>query len=170
MSRVISQLLWAKWVNHQPPASVAARARNQRGVSIRAGLAYQRKVGKALHPLGAVLREGPWISFFDRNGPGLAQPDLLILSPAGPVLIEVKLTYTDLAIPQLDFLYVPLVAHLAEVSPRQVRRAILCKHLTASAVEPKPASECCLADATPLGIPPLTMFWSGDSPLNFGVL
>lgn len=167
MSRIISSLQWAKWVTNRIPKPPGRGS----SAAARAGLAYQRRVTKALEPLGPSLMANPWISFLDAHGPGMAQPDLLLVGAGlvAPTLIEIKLTYTELAVAQLDLLYVPLVAHLFGVSQSQIRRIILCKHLTAAAFAPKAAQECCLEDGVPLGEPPLTTFWSGTGPAPFGV-
>ena len=59
----------------------------------KAGLAYQRKVGKVLQKwaddTGWLLMDSPWLT-------GPCQPDFLLISPSQCVLVvEVKLTQTD---------------------------------------------------------------------------
>lgn len=59
----------------------------------KAGLAYQRRVGKFLtlwsSSLGWELLDGPWLV-------GPCQPDFLLVSPSGCVLVvEAKLTQVD---------------------------------------------------------------------------
>ncbi len=89
------------------------------------GKAYERKVGAALTRMvedGAIPGElwlGPWFKFTDANGPGLAQPDALILQDDGVIIVEAKLKQTVAALPQIE-LYGGLAEQLLGVPWRGV--------------------------------------------------
>lgn len=71
------------------------------------GKAYENKLVKHLNRLkasGALagdLYVGPWFRFEDANGPGLAQPDALLIEASHILVIEAKLKQTKAAIPQI---------------------------------------------------------------------
>lgn len=122
MPRQVQGLEWAKWA----AAPAFARGKPRLSGPQRAGLAFQRKVGRALTHFGPCCRTGSWISYYDHSGPGLAQPDVVLVLPEGVLVLEIKLKFTLRAIPQLDALYVPLLQHLFPSQP--IWRAVLCKH------------------------------------------
>lgn len=142
MTRQVQGLEWAKWA----AAPAFARGRPRLSKPQRAGLAFQRKVGKALVHFGSCCREGAWISYRDRGGLGLAQPDVMLVLPEGVLVLEIKLKFTLRAIPQLDALYVPLLQHL--FPDRPIWRAVLCKHAAPeiSAFHTFPAVDAVLSD------------------------
>ena len=81
----------------------------------KAGIAYEKKVGRRL---GRMIRDGElegelrlsqWLLFADDNGIGWAQPDAYIIMKNGILLMECKLTQSDVATPQLLSLYLPLL-------------------------------------------------------------
>lgn len=61
-------------------------------------LLNRRKAEGALH---GDLYIGPWFRFEDANGPGLAQPDALIVTDAYVLVVEAKLKQTLAAVPQI---------------------------------------------------------------------
>ncbi len=81
----------------------------------KAGIAYEKKVGRWLSrmiregELEGELRLSQWLLFADENGIGWAQPDAYILMEKGILLMECKLTQSDVATPQLLSLYLPLL-------------------------------------------------------------
>lgn len=96
------------------------------------GLAYERKVGRTLKRwidnqiLHGELVSSQWFKFADRNGPGHAQADHLIIRDDMVVIIECKLTQTNLAFPQLTELYLPLTEMIWQ---RPVFCILACKNL-----------------------------------------
>jgi len=135
--RKVAGLRWAEWTSCPP---FAAAPRRRTGPQ-KAGLAFQRNATRALAHLGTALHAGPWIRFEDRNGPGFAQPDILLAGTSTFLVLECKLKFTPSAILQLDALYRPLLEALVPSTP--IRRAVLCKYLTpqAKALIPRPALE-----------------------------
>lgn len=81
------------------------------------GKTFERKVIKELAraikagelPPGTELLVGPWINFTDENGPGICQPDAILLTASSVLIIEAKLKQSARAIFQLCGLYSPLV-------------------------------------------------------------
>lgn len=83
------------------------------------GKAYENKLVKHLNRLkasGALAGDlyiGPWFRFEDANGPGLAQPDALLITPEYILVIEAKLKQTFAAWAQIT-LYGQLASLLFE--------------------------------------------------------
>ena len=108
--RKIRGLKWAELREEGPFAKQKPRRRAHK-----AGLAYEKKVGRALkrmlraEELEGDLYLGQWVLFADDNGTGWAQPDAYIVRSDGILLIECKLTQSDVATPQLLSLYLPLL-------------------------------------------------------------
>ena len=109
-----------------PPPSNAAK---------RAGLRYQRSLGKGLAKLaskhGFQLTSEPWFSFVDAEGVGHCAPDFLLDFGDQTLVIEAKLTYTPRAIGKLLGLYLPVVA--AVKRHLRIRGLVICKSLTPDA-------------------------------------
>lgn len=108
--RRIRGLKWAELRDDGPFSKQKPKRRAHK-----AGIAYEKKVGRWL---GRMIREGElegelrlsqWILFADENGIGWAQPDAYILMEKGILLMECKLTQSDVATPQLLSLYLPLL-------------------------------------------------------------
>lgn len=72
------------------------------------------------------MRHEQWLRFVDDAGPGCAQPDLFLVLPTHVLLLEVKLTHTEFAWPQMEGLYVPLLEYVFE---RPVTTVQVCKNL-----------------------------------------
>ena len=87
----------------------------------KAGMAYEKKVGRHLKrmvqddQLSGELRLNQWLLFADDNGIGWAQPDAYILMEKRILLIECKLTQSDVATPQLLSLYLPLLRKIYDL-------------------------------------------------------
>ena len=96
--------------------------RTRRGAKGR-GLAYEHQVAEALpHAF-----HGPWYEYWDANGRGWCQPDLVLRGSRIIVVCEVKLTWTPQATSQLSDLYVPILLRAHNLP---VRSLIICRNLT----------------------------------------
>ena len=79
------------------------------------GIAYEKHVGRRLkrwqesNELYGELHLGQWFSFWDDNGHGYCQPDILIVRSDLVFILECKLSYTNFAWEQLAKLYQPVV-------------------------------------------------------------
>ena len=153
----VDGLEWAEWA--QDP--FRGSPKNRLSAPMRAGLAFQRRLGKALLASVFPVHSGPWIRFKDASGVHFAQPDFLLwpASPS-PVVVEVKLTFCPEAFAQLSFLYVPL---LEKLLCREVRPIVVCKNLGSFQGRVHSLAKAReLADLCPRGV----FFWNGD-PLSF---
>ena len=74
-----------------------------------------------------MAQRGVWLEFADSNGHGYAQVDFLAEGPAGPVVVEAKLTWTPAAYVQLRGLYLPL---LRAALRAPVGAFVVCANLT----------------------------------------
>lgn len=99
--RVVSGLKYATTCE-RPEFIPRSRPRGVKGD----GLRYERKVAKAVP--GA--EHSPWFMYFDHNGEGWCNPDLMLRVPQGIVVLECKLTDTWQAKAQIEELYAPVVA------------------------------------------------------------
>lgn len=92
-----------------------AGTRSKMSAAQRAGLAYQKRVGKFLQPLAVgawVVSSGPWFVYCCGSGPRrYCQPDFLLLDATNRtmVVVEVKIRWTDIAWWQLRKLYLPVL-------------------------------------------------------------
>lgn len=105
--REVRGLKWARF----GPKPHYLTSQKQRGLRAK-GLAYERKVGKALlldHP-NALL--GQWIYFEDFKGPGVAQPDILLTLGNSLHIIECKLSYKEEAEEKIRRVYGTLLRHI----------------------------------------------------------
>jgi len=99
-------LLWAR----PCPRPKLPRSR-PRGAKA-AGLAYERKLAKAIcaeHPLAF---HGQWYEFADANGKGFCQPDVVIPRKDYVVVVEIKLSAQEDAWSQARGLYKPILEHV----------------------------------------------------------
>lgn len=100
--RVINDL---KWVEAATPPPFATRSK-LKGMAAK-GKAYERKVCKMLTRavldgrLSGELWLGPWFKFEDATGPGMAQPDALLVTEERIIIFEAKLKQTSAAEPQI---------------------------------------------------------------------
>lgn len=102
-------------------------------VAARIGLRYERRVGRelALHikPDRFVkLEHNPWFTFYDTYGVANCCPDFLLWMDTGIIIIEVKLTWVEVALAKLHELYCPVIscALNAPVLP-----LVICRNITA---------------------------------------
>ena len=93
---------------------------NENKTAINRGKTFERRVfnyvksQKEKGYLDATILYGAWIKYFDKNGLGYAQPDILLFDnkTTDIYILECKLTQTDDAILQLRSLYKPLIEEL----------------------------------------------------------
>jgi len=101
----------------------------------RLGLRYERKVGKELD---AHTRRGnfiktehnPWFTFYDEFGHGNCSPDFLLFLENGVVVVEVKLTWVEVALAKLAELYCPVVSVALGMPSRPL---VICHNLSKGA-------------------------------------
>jgi hypothetical protein len=85
------------------------------GIAAKLGLRYERNINRELtrHVMPgrfAKVEHNPWFTFYDDYGPGNCSPDFLLWTDSGSVIIvEVKLTWVEVAIAKLTELYRPVV-------------------------------------------------------------
>lgn len=133
----------------------------------RLGLAYQRKVARAFRAMPYVLRveEDQWFGFSDAAGGGLASPDVLVYTDTGALLIvEVKLSWTPAAVPQLYEFYLPILTRLQGTGDLNVERLaplIITKNLSPGA----PPAEFSIEKATTRR--PSLLHWRGEGSLRW---
>jgi len=158
--RKIDSLQWAKEKLGPSPFG------SPRGItaSQKAGLAYQRKVGKALGEIFEYCHEGVWFEFQDKNGFGLCQPDVLIETDGVVWLVEIKLSWCKEAATQLKELYIPVVEKALKVPARgmiicKTLRRTTPKHLVVDSLE-----KALTFQSMPIGLPPI-VHWLGKGPL-----
>lgn len=109
------------------------------------GLRYEANVGKELgrHVLSEHfdrLEHNPWFTFYDTYGRANCCPDFLLWFENRAIVVEVKLTWVEVAIAKLEDLYLPVVS-CALGCP--VMPLVICKNITPSA----PKAELSLSQA-----------------------
>lgn len=102
MHRVISGLKWARALETRPSSIPVGRPRGAK----RHGVKYERDFARALdHDAW----HGKWFEFWDANGRGWCQPDVLLRVGEMIVILECKYTYVPEARGQIVQLYKPVV-------------------------------------------------------------
>lgn len=115
-------------ISHWPkpkPKSLAAKT----------GLRYENTVGKelALHVSRGnftKLEHNPWFTFYDIYGIGNCSPDFLLWTRQGIIIVEVKLTWVEVALHKLNDLYLPVVSTALDAP---VVPLVICRNLTREA-------------------------------------
>lgn len=123
MSRVVSGLILARRCP-RPRGIPVSRPRKASKV---AGLRYERELAKAL-PVGL---HGAWFEFWDDNGPGHCQPDILVDLGSRMLVLEAKYTWVEAGHGQIEHLYRPVV-EMALGKP--TIGVVVCKVLTPEVV------------------------------------
>lgn len=117
MTRRVQNLVWAKELEAKPRCiPVNCPVQGCRALGVR----YEKAMAKAL----PAAQHGLWWEFFDGNGPGFCQTDLLLVGPHYALVLEVKYTYTTEAWEQLETLYGPVVEKALE---KEVLGVQVCK-------------------------------------------
>lgn len=101
----------------------------------RLGLRYERKVGQELdrhvsQERFARLEHNPWFTFSDTYGTNNCCPDFLLWVNDGIVVVEVKLSWVEVALPKLQDLYIPVVSRALGVSAIPL---VICRNLNSNA-------------------------------------
>ena len=124
--RQIENLYWAEWASRSPHSKEKLTGIQAQGIK------YEKKAGREVTRFfadqGAEIKVGPWIKFEDENGPGYAQPDILVIFEELVWIIECKLTYHPYALLQLQGLYQPLLKNLHKGVPQI--HIVCCHNLT----------------------------------------
>jgi hypothetical protein len=108
------------------------------GATAKQGLRYERRVGKELQSHVASgrftrLEHNPWFTFTDAYGTANCSPDFVLYGgAAGPTdpavtIVEVKLTWVEVAIHKLNNLYGPVVSMALGLPALSL---IICRNLT----------------------------------------
>lgn len=119
----------------------------------RVGLQYERRVGKELkyyQTRGKFVRveHNPWFTFYDSCGMGNCCPDFLLWLDNKVIIVEVKLTWVEVAIHKLENLYGPVVGMALNMPTESL---VICRNLAANAPRPKlTLSEALAAPTNPL--------------------
>lgn len=92
----------------------------------RAGLAFERKVGRELQRSLPTLVSSPWFEFQDKNGRGYCNVDHYAVLDDKVLCFECKLTETWVAFSQILELYKPVLEH---IYGKPVVAVQVCKHL-----------------------------------------
>lgn len=116
------------------------------------GLRYENNVGKELtiHVKRGNFRRiehNPWFTFSDDFGTANCSPDFLLWEEQGITVVEVKLTWVDVAIAKLMDLYGPVVSHALNAP---VRFLVICRNLTPAAPSAKHSLREALESEEPL--------------------
>lgn len=96
------------------------------------GITYEKLVGRRLTrriengDFVAELVSGQWFAFEDDFGFGFCQVDYYLICPGFIVLLEAKLTQTQSAEEQLQYLYAPVLRHIYQIPVVMVQ---VCKNL-----------------------------------------
>jgi hypothetical protein len=92
------------------------------------GLRFEKSVAAAVRALrlGETIH-GQWFEYFDANGHGYCQTDVLLLRRDDAVVLECKLTEVEEAQTQLEDLYLPIVRR---VYRRPAVGVVVVRHLT----------------------------------------
>ncbi len=108
-------------------------------IHARHGLQYENKVGKELNlHLGKErflrLEHNPWFTFTDTYGTSDCCPDFILWLDRGAIIIEVKLTWVDVALTKLHELYCPVISIALDT---HVLPLVICRNITPFAPAPK---------------------------------
>ncbi len=151
MSRiVVGQVAWAKRCA-KPAAIGKSRPRGAKAQ----GLRYEKLVAKAM-PFAVY---GPWFEFFDGNGYGYCQPDLLIIESDRVIVLECKLSDYYAGYSQIERLYKPV---LRTTFSRPVVGAVICKVLRSDAPKQLVCASLSEALGKSQGVP--LIHWLGRWP------
>lgn len=102
------------------------------------GLRYENNVGKELmlhvnRGNFIDLEHNPWFTFYDTFGMSNCCPDFLLRLDQGIVIVEVKLTWVEVAMAKLEELYCPVISLALGAF---VRPLVICRNITRLAPPP----------------------------------
>ena len=122
--RIITNLKKASLI---PPVFGKAKGSNQ---ASKLGLRYENRVYRQLTKLEDrfnKITHNPWFEFEDINGPGVCSPDIVMMMGNLGIIVEVKLSWVEIALRKLNDLYVPVVSAAlnARFTPLVVCRNLL---------------------------------------------
>jgi hypothetical protein len=108
-------------------------------VAARNGLTYERRVGRELERHIAFgrferIEHNPWFTFHDTFGTANCSPDFLLHVDGAIIVVEVKLTWVEVALAKLDDLYMPVI-HAALGLP--VCPLVICRNVTGLSPAPQ---------------------------------
>ena len=118
-----------EWAARSAPAYPKPKPTN---LAARAGLQYENRVDRELKrhlTLGNFthVEHNPWFQFSDLYGVAACSPDFILLSERELTIVEVKLTWVDVAIRKLNDLYNPVISMALQ---RPVFPLLICRNLT----------------------------------------
>lgn len=116
--REVDGLVWAKAAVSGPFGK--SRARGVKALGVR----YESSVLKALSGHKAV--GGKWFEFWDKNGHGWCQPDIIIPGSKRVLVLEAKHSWVAEGHTQIDRLYRPVVE---SALGKEVVGIVVCKYL-----------------------------------------
>jgi hypothetical protein len=124
--RSIEQL---QWVSMTPRYKDPPRAKF---VRYQTGLTYERRLRSEFERHATfgnlkLLHYNPRLDFRDKNGDGVCFPDFFFDIGSAIVIVEIKLTWVNSALPKLRALYIPLVERLL---CRAAVPLVVCKRMT----------------------------------------
>jgi hypothetical protein len=103
------------------------------------GLRYERNVGKelTLHVNRGNfinIEHNPWFTFHDDYGVANCCPDFLLRLDQGIVVVEVKLTWVEVAMAKLEELYCPVIRTALRMPTRPL---VICRNMSRLAPPPQ---------------------------------
>src|SRR4051812_24584328 len=108
MHKVIEGLRVCTMLPSRPSYIPKSRPKGSKAV----GCAYERKIGKKLKKIWPDLVSGQWFQYVDQHGRSCCQTDHYVVLDDQVLLLECKLTQTDVAFTQMDQLYKPILRML----------------------------------------------------------
>lgn len=137
------------WVTQRGPFGEPSTRRGS--AAQRAGKRYEKKIHTELQKLWAEYWRSPWFQYTNQSGTYYCQPDGLLHTPYGTVIIEVKYTFCSDAWWQLRKLYAPVVE--AALKPKKLFLVLICRSYDPAVSFPE----------QPSFLPGLESFdWEGD--------
>lgn len=129
----------------------------------RAGLWYQARFSKAFGlsiPDGFIVETNPWFSYFDSSSrkESICSPDLIAIDTENEfvVVVEVKTTWTPLALEKLNSLYCPVVSRAFGLPTTPL---VVCRILTPESPRPQTTVSFALLSQEPL------IHWPNQGPI-----
>lgn len=122
-----------RWAARTTPPFTKSSPSN---AAARNGLRYEQKVGRELarHTEAGRfvdIEHNPWFQFADLYGSAQCSPDFLLYTEKKTIIIvEVKLTWVEVAIHKLNDLYNPVIS---TALARQASSLLICRNLTSKA-------------------------------------